>query len=110
MAGSPTLTRETERAAGVAAQRLFTASTTPSFKESIMDKCGLYSAPEPPAISVRAREAAAMLGISESSLGRLRKRGEIRAATLGDNCVVYAIDDLKKLLANSMEGGIHAAH
>ena len=75
-----------------------------------MDKFGLYSAPEPPAISVRAREAAAMLGISERSLTRLRERGEIRSVTLVDACVVYLIDDLKKLLAKGMEGGIHAAH
>lgn len=75
-----------------------------------MDNFGLYSSPEQPAISVKAREAAAMLGISESSLSRLRKRGQIRAATLLDDCVVYAIDDLKKLVAKCMEGGIHAAH
>ena len=75
-----------------------------------MDKFGLYSAPEPAAISLRPRDAAAMLGISESALTRLRKRGKIRAAKLGERCVAYAIEDLKALLASSMEGGIHAAH
>lgn len=109
MAGSPALTRETERAAGVASQRLFTASTTPSFKESIMNKFGLYSAPDPSAISLRPRHAAAMLGISQKHLSRLTKAGEISAVKLG-RCVVYSVDHLKAYLASRMEGGIHAAH
>lgn len=109
MAGSPAMTREIERAAGVTAQRLFTASTTPSFKESIMNKFGLYSAPDPSAISLRPRHAAAMLGISQRHLSRLTKAGEIPAAKAG-RCTMYSVDGLKAWLASRMEGGIHAAH
>lgn len=74
-----------------------------------MDNFGLYSAPEPPAISLRPRQAAASLGISLKHLERLTKAGEIPAAKVG-RCTVYSVDGLKAWLASRMEGGIHAAH
>jgi excisionase family DNA binding protein len=74
-----------------------------------MNKFGLYSAPEPSAIALRPRHAAAMLGISQKHLSRLTKAGEISAVKLG-RCVVYSVDGLKAWLASRMEGGIHAAH
>lgn len=74
-----------------------------------MDRFGLYSAPEPSAISLRPRQAAASLGISQKHLARLTKAGEIPAAKVG-RCTVYSVDGLKTWLASRMEGGIHAAH
>jgi excisionase family DNA binding protein len=62
-----------------------------------------------PSISLRPKQAADALGVSLSTLERLTRRGEIRAAKIG-RCTVYAVDSLKAWLASQTEGGDHAAH
>lgn len=55
------------------------------------------SLPEP--LSLRTCEAAAALGISEKSLERLRKAGEIPSVLVG-RCRLYEVDELKAFLAS----------
>lgn len=55
------------------------------------------STPEP--LSLRPREAARSLGISEKSLERLTKAGEIPSVLLG-RCRLYEIGELKAYLAS----------
>lgn len=53
----------------------------------------------PAQLSLRPREAAAALGISEKSLERLTKAGEITSVLAG-RCRLYEIDELKAYLAS----------
>jgi hypothetical protein len=52
----------------------------------------------PPTLSVRSREAAEMLGISERLLARLTKDGDVPIVRLG-TAVVYPVAGLKVWLA-----------
>ena len=52
----------------------------------------------PPVLSVRVREAAEMLGISERLLARLTKNGDVPIVRLG-TAVVYPVAGLKEWLA-----------
>ena len=74
-----------------------------------MDPFQRYPTVAVPSISLRPRQAADALGISLSTLERLTKGGQIRAAKIG-RCTVYAVDSLKAWLASQTEGGNHAAH
>lgn len=55
------------------------------------------SAPAP--LSLRPREAAASLGISQKSLERLTKAGELTSVLVG-RCRLYEVDELKAYLAS----------
>jgi excisionase family DNA binding protein len=74
-----------------------------------MDPFQRYPTVDVPSISLRPQQAADALGVSLSTLGRLKKSGQIRAAKIG-RCTVYAVDSLKAWLASQTEGGNHAAH
>jgi excisionase family DNA binding protein len=50
-------------------------------------------------LSLRPREAAAALGISEKSLERLTKAGEIPSVLVG-RCRLYEVDELKAYLVS----------
>ncbi len=47
------------------------------------------------------RDAAKMLSVSQSQLAKMRYRGDVRAVVFGKNCVRYAIEDLRALIASS---------
>jgi hypothetical protein len=47
------------------------------------------------------RDAAKMLAVSQSQLAKMRYRGEVQAVLFGKNCVRYAIEDLRALIAHS---------
>lgn len=71
---------------------------------------GFYTtAPGPQPLSLRPREAARSLGISEKSLERLTKAGEIPSVLVG-RCRLYEIDELKAYLASrrTMAGRVEA--
>lgn len=63
-----------------------------------------YHTANVPPISLRPRQAADALGVSVSTLERLTKSGQIRAAKIG-RCTVYAVETLKSWVASQAEGG-----
>jgi excisionase family DNA binding protein len=72
---------------------------------------GFYRRPpeaSPPLLALRPREAARALGVSESTLDRLTRSGEIPVVTAG-RCRLYELDVLKAWLSSrrttAAEGG-----
>lgn len=58
-----------------------------------------YRTERPEPLSLRPREAARSLGISEKSLERLTKAGEIPSVLVG-RCRLYEVEELKAYLAS----------
>lgn len=60
-------------------------------------------------LALRPQQAAAILGISQSTLERLTRAGEIPHFKVR-RCTRYSLQTLKNWLASQTEGGNHAAH
>jgi excisionase family DNA binding protein len=63
-----------------------------------------------PTLALRPPEAAKALGISESLLGRLTARGEVRAVKVSRKCTLYRPADLERWLTerSSEQRGVPA--
>jgi excisionase family DNA binding protein len=64
---------------------------------------------EQPPYALRTRDAAKALGISQSTLVRLTKAGELPVKKTG-RCNLYPTEALQRWLNTEAEGGSHAAH
>ena len=68
--------------------------------------CSISSASE--RIWLTEREACAVLGLSRSKVGELRRLGVLAYALIGSRSVRYRRSDLEKFVTGQIRGGNHA--